>query len=114
MKYSQKNKMLAEKVSLYLRENTDTRTTIAELSDIFKVSPTPLKKIFREVYGIPVYKYAKQQKMLSASEMLSETDLTVTEIAGIYGYDNPSKFSSAFRNVMGISPTDYRKIHNRK
>lgn len=39
---------------------------------------------------------------------LETTDMTVSEIAGIYGYDNSSKFSEAFKKIKGIAPGEYR------
>ena len=35
-------------------------------------------------------------------------DRTVLDIAGEFGYDNPSKFARAFRAVIGVSPNAYR------
>lgn len=50
--------------------------------------------------------------MQAAALLLINTELSVSEIAGRYGYDNPSKFSAAFRKIMGKSPLKYRKLHS--
>lgn len=47
--------------------------------------------------------------MESAAYMLEHTDKPVVEIAGEHGYDNSSKFASAFRSVKGVSPGTYRQ-----
>lgn len=47
--------------------------------------------------------------MLSAARMLRETGLRVLEIAMCHGYDNGSKFAKAFRDVLGVSPNEYRR-----
>ncbi len=39
----------------------------------------------------------------------TERKMSVAEIAGRVGYDSPGKFAAAFRKVMGMSPTEYRK-----
>ena len=44
---------------------------------------------------------------LAAAELLRSTR-TVTDIAGEFGYDNSSKFASAFQSVLGRSPAEYR------
>lgn len=41
--------------------------------------------------------------------MLTESDLPVTEIAAKVGYENPNKFTSAFKNAYGIPPMELRK-----
>ena len=68
------------------------------------------RKVFRAVYGAPVYRYIKDFKMKAAAAMLiSQRDLNISEIAQRTGYDNASKFSAAFRDVMGTTPQNYRK-----
>ena len=50
-----------------------------------------------------------QYRMNQAAVLLgTRTDLNITEISGLVGYDSPSKFAMAFRRVMGLSPTEYR------
>jgi AraC-like DNA-binding protein len=41
--------------------------------------------------------------------MLRQTNESVISIALDFGYDNASKFSSAFKAVMGKTPSEYRK-----
>ncbi|MBP3273214.1 MAG: AraC family transcriptional regulator, partial [Ruminococcus sp.] len=66
--------------------------------------------VFRAVYGAPIYQYIKSYKMKAAAAMLiSEKQLSISEIAQRLGYDNASKFSAAFRDVMGTAPQNYRK-----
>lgn len=100
---------LAEQVSQYICENTGSRMTIAELSELFGVSPTQLKNSFRAVYGSSVYSFVRKQKMLSAAKLLKETDRSILDIAGECGYDNGSKFSKAFSSVIGTTPSRYRR-----
>ena len=45
-----------------------------------------------------------------AQKLLTETDSTIAEIAHQIGYENPNKFSSAFRQSFGMTPTQYRKM----
>ena len=46
--------------------------------------------------------------MPGAAALLRETDRTVLDIACQFGYDNASKFARAFRDVIGVSPREYR------
>jgi AraC-like DNA-binding protein len=72
---------------------------------------TLIKSAFRAVYGVPLYAYIRTQKMESAAYMLEHTDKSVLQIAGEHGYDNGSKFASAFRQVKGMTPSAYRAAH---
>ena len=46
-----------------------------------------------------------------AAVLLAEGRLSVMEIAGMFGYENCSKFAAAFRGEYGMSPSDYRRLH---
>jgi len=48
-------------------------------------------------------------RMIKATELLSLTSLSISEISQAVGYDNPLHFSRAFKNVYGISPRTWRK-----
>lgn len=104
---------LADAVQHYLLEHIDRRVTIAELSERFEVSQTQLKLCFRNAYGKSVYSYARQAKMEAAARLLLESDTSVLEIAGQVGYENASKFARAFGDVMGMTPTKFRKKYKK-
>lgn len=83
--------------------------TICELSESFGISPTALKKKFASVYGNSVYAYLKAYRLQEAQKMLLRTELSVADISCEVGYENPAKFSSAFRNECGMTPAQFRK-----
>lgn len=102
---------LAKQAAAYLSEHMDQRVTIAELARRFNVSDTHLKAAFRGVYGVPVFSYVRVQKMQMAANLMLHTDRTVTDIAAEFGYSNGSKFSVAFREVIGETPSEFRRSH---
>lgn len=103
---------LARDVSRYLADHMDERVTLDMLSSVFHISGTQIKSSFREVYGVSIYAHSRAQKMRAATKLLRDSDSTVIEIAGRFGYDNASKFAKAFRDVMGVSPNEYRNSEN--
>ena len=102
---------LARDVNAYLMAHPERRITVDQLSERFHVSGTLIKSSFKAVYGTSVYAFTKRQKMLAAAEDLRATETTILELAGRYGYDNASKFASAFRSVLGVTPNEYRVNH---
>ncbi len=93
----------------YLTQHTEKHITVSELAERFGISQTTLKACFRGVFGESVYTFARQFKMQKAAVLLRQTNKNVMEIAGIFGYDNGSKFAKAFRDVMGETPDKYRR-----
>ena len=99
---------LAKAVCTYLTAHMDCRIPLEQLAKHFHVSGTQIKTSFKLVYGVSFFAYTRRQKMEAAALMLAETDRSVLEVAGCFGYDNGSKFSKAFKDIMGATPAEYR------
>lgn len=100
-------------VAEYIFQNINEKITVKNLTLEFGVSDTYLQNSFRNVYGMPVITFIRVQKMQSAAQVLIHTTQSVEEIAEKFGYENESKFSSAFKKIMGDSPGVYRKEHSK-
>lgn len=107
--FNQNQVALIKKVASYITEDLTAHHTIEQISQKFEISTTALKKYFRGVYGTSVYSYLRTYRLQVAQKLLLETELSVTEIANKIGYENPNKFTSAFKEMYGHSPTEFRK-----
>lgn len=85
--------------------------TIEELANTYRLSMTALKRCFKGVYGITIYQYVKRCRMRAAAKELKESNDTILAIANRWGYENGSKFSGAFKQIMGCNPREYRLKH---
>lgn len=99
---------LAKRTSRFIAAHLGERITIDKLSEHFHVSPTQLKNCFRGVFGMSVYAYIRTQKMMAASRLLKNTNDTILDIGNRFGYTNGSKFAKAFKDIMGMTPNEYR------
>ncbi len=86
--------------------------TIEQASKIAGVSKSKLKADFMREYGMPYYSWFRNERMKLAAKLLTETGLKIRDISEAAGYENSSKFSKAFFNVMGCSPSEYRRVSN--
>ena len=92
-----------------ITEDLRRRYTIDELSRQYTINTAALKAVFKSVYGLPIASYMKHYRISRAAQMLRETDESISSISASVGYESQSKFSKAFKDVMNILPTDYRK-----
>ena len=104
---------IVKSVSEYITENLNDKITVKQLTSEFGVSDTYLQNAFRSVYGMPVISFIRTQKMQSAAQILIHSNRTIDEIAEEFGYENESKFSAAFKKIMGDPPGVYRKEHTK-
>ena len=83
--------------------------TTEELAKQFDLSTSALKNGFKGVYGSPIYTYVRNYKMnVAASMLVTDRKKRIIEIASAVGYDNPSKFAAAFREIFDTTPAEYR------
>ncbi len=98
-----------QEVYQYIIENPFMKDTIPALACMFGVAESSLKRCFKSISGSSIGTFVKAKRMEAAAEMLiSEPTLSIGEIGSVAGYENQSKFSAAFKAVMGVTPQAYR------
>ncbi|WP_025027591.1 helix-turn-helix transcriptional regulator [Caldalkalibacillus mannanilyticus] len=82
--------------------------SVMELSRLCCMNTTKLKKGFKQLFQTTISSFIVEEKIQRGKQLLEGTEMTVTEIAENLGYQNPSKFSSAFKKRYGLSPKEWR------
>lgn len=103
-----------EEIRQSLTEHLDCRLTQAEIAKQFHISLTALKRMFRNMYGITLDAYLREQRISAAKQLLLETELPVSEIAHRVGYESHSQFTSVFRSCEGQPPAEYRRNRRKR
>jgi len=93
----------------YISRHLDQEVTLDTLASLTGYSSFYLHRILREELGEPIGSFILRQRMETAAYLLCLTDTPVFEIKHLVGYATDSSFSKAFRKVMGVSPSAYRK-----
>jgi len=83
---------------------------LAVLSEKFYLSGPYLSKIFKEVTGESIKRYINNYRIEKAKEFLRNSNYNIETISRKVGYDNVRSFMKTFRNYVGMSPCDYRKM----
>lgn len=91
-------------------DNLDKHITINEIAQRLDISAYKLQKGFKKIEGRTVYNFILKVKMDNSKTLLEKTDYPIIEIAQKIGYENPSKFSTAFKRETGYTPTEYRQL----
>lgn len=91
-----------------LADNLDNPPSLSELSRQIGLNTYNLKKNFKELFGLPVFKYLQNQRLTTAHELIRTENATVQEAAWQVGYDSLSSFSNAFAKKFGYRPSQIR------
>lgn len=94
----------------YLTEHLTESVKLADLAQYIGLSKQHLIYLFNRETGVPPIEYFLRMKMQRAGQLLDLTDLSVKEIAISVGLSDPYYFSRLFKQMMGLSPTEYRRI----
>lgn len=109
IRYNSSTEEIIKSIHEYLVEHLADRITIEDLSKQFLLNPTTLKKGFKDLYGSSLAAHVKQHRMEKAAELLTGTDMSISQIALAVGYESQSRFTTAFKEVYEMLPTVYRK-----
>ena len=93
-------------IQAHFRENINREDVAA----IAYITPNYLSKQFRNKKGMNLREYINQIRIEEAKRLLLTTNLSVSEVAGLSGYENISYFSTVFRKHTGMSPIDWRNL----
>lgn len=66
---------------------------------------------FREAFGETPRAYLSRRRIERAKDLLRNANLTVTEVCFLVGFSSLGSFSSRFTELVGRSPTAYRRFH---
>ena len=66
---------------------------------------------FAKYTGFSPIQYLNRRRLEAACQLLRDTDLSVSDIAGSTGFSSQSYFTQAFRKFYGITPVKYRQDH---
>ncbi|WP_407518777.1 helix-turn-helix transcriptional regulator [Methylobacterium oryzisoli] len=86
----------------------DADLGVTELGALVGLSPSHFSRSFRAATGVPPYAFVTARRMERAAQLLDEGVLTVTDVAVLVGYANPSQFAAAFRRHTGQTPARRR------
>lgn len=92
-----------------IANNLNTPPTLSELSKMIGLNNNKLKKNFKELFGVPVFKYLQNERLTKAYDLLKSKEKNVQEVAWFVGYESLSSFSNAFQKRFGYRPSEVRK-----
>lgn len=80
----------------------------ADIAERLGISIRRLNAIFELYDGLSTFEFIRQERMRRAALLLTQSVLTITDVAAEVGYANPANFSTEFRKFWGKPPSHFR------
>ena len=95
----------------YIDTNYAQDITLDSLAEITHINKFYLAHSFTECIGQSPISYLTERRLATCKELLSSSNLSVTQIATSAGFSSQSYFSQIFNKKVGMSPRQYRKLY---
>ena len=95
----------------YIEGHYKEKLTLDRLAEAVSINKYYLAHAFKQAYGIAPINYLITCRIREGKRLLTETDLSLSQIASILGFSSASYFSQSFRSAEGMSPIEYRKAN---
>ncbi len=104
------NKIDISDVILYIDENFNKYDLSLDIiAEKYGMSYSNFSHYFKNKTGINFTTYLVQQRLQKAQQLLSETDETINSISSKVGFSNSGSFTRNFKNIVQMTPGEYRK-----
>lgn len=112
MQYNGKNSRLVNDVTKYIRHHISDPIKTTDIASYLGKSRGSLTTEFKKQTGMNLSDFIKLKKVQEAKELLYGTNKVLSEISYFLGFSSQSHFCRFFKEMTGITPTEYRStIH---
>lgn len=97
----------------YVQEHYSESISLDDVAGCLHISPAYFSTLFKRQEGIGFIDYLLGFRIDIAKKMLCDRQCNITELAEKIGYRDQKYFSKLFKKTVGITPTEYKKLHGR-
>jgi AraC family transcriptional regulator len=98
-----------KRVTEYMRDRVHEEIGLNELAGLVNLSRFHFCTAFRQATGSTPHEWLVTERVKRARELLTDSSLSVTDVALAVGYGTPSAFTASFRKLVGMTPTEFRR-----
>ena len=93
----------------FIHAHYPEKITVTEIARSVSISESECLRCFRNTVQLTPNQYLRQHRIRQAANLLGSTNEKISVIAHTCGFDDLSFFAKTFRELKGVSPSDYRK-----
>ena len=109
------NREFVYQIVEYIEDNcADTLLCRESIAEKFNINVRKIDAAFKDVMFISITNYIREYRLKKAAEYLTETDLPVSNITKMVGFNTDSHFVYTFRKKFKMTPITYRKMNTER
>jgi AraC-like DNA-binding protein len=94
----------------YVDTHLDQNIELESLAATAELSLYHFARTFKQSEGTTPHAFVLERRLARARELLARTDLSLSEVAFAVGFADQSHFTRRFRQMVGVSPGQFRKL----
>lgn len=107
------NKLICQILN-YIDTNWCNKLSINDLENRFYYNRYYIMKLFKREIGVTIFDYINNFKIYKSINEIAISNNSMITIAINCGFNSLEYFSETFKNIVGVSPSNYKKILNRE
>lgn len=100
-----------DEAASYISAHYDQPLSLEALARHFFMNKCYLSRIFKEATGCTIVEYLNMCRVKQARQLLTTTDMKITEVAAAVGYENITYFERVFKSCTLTTPLKYRQLY---
>jgi AraC family transcriptional regulator len=99
-----------QQITELIHDRYTERLRLSDLARVVSVHPVHLAREFRRRVGCTIGQQIRQLRIQQACRLLTESNQSLAEISLASGFPEQSQFTKTFRNSVGVTPSEYRRL----
>lgn len=95
-------------IEQFLKENFSRKLSLAEMAAVCDLSPYHFVRAFSKTFGVSPYQYVLLLRLDLAEKLLTDSRMSITDIADLSGFSSQSHFTTMMRKYRHVTPQQVR------
>jgi len=95
-------------IEAHIAEHLQSPLRLDELSAVVHMSAFHFARLFKHSTGVSPHRFVIQRRLEQARALLAMPAVSIAEIARVVGFRSHSHFATTFRQIVGVTPSQYR------
>ena len=109
-KSSSKDEDLTNQILSFIHTNYKYDISLYDIAKSGSISKSECSRLFQRVFSCTPFEYLTNYRLLKSQEYLRDKTYSITDIAGLVGYNSVNYYTTVFRKNLGYTPSQYKKL----